>query len=185
MPQPIITKARLELLTFLQRTVEEKNISLETLAQQTEISTDVLQRLLGGESGAALDDVLKICLALGVDINLNVAGLEESDEEFPDVMLCEEPIQGSDVYLLHTRQPRSLWLCALVDDEEELDADDTVEFKTFDGYDEQWQIAPVSIYESASDEELEKAFERVSRYLKAYLHWEDEDLRKAQVDGMN
>jgi hypothetical protein len=86
---------------------------------------------------------------------------------------------------LHTSHPHSLWLCELVDDEEELDANDTVEFKTFDGYDEQWQISPVAIYEGTSDEELDKAMERCSKYLQGYLSWEDEDLRKSHVDGMN
>jgi transcriptional regulator with XRE-family HTH domain len=185
MPQEPIAKARLELLSFLQRNMEEQGLSMKTLSERTGMSSAVLERVLSSEGSPTVDELLTLCLALGIGINLNAADTEQQEEEIPEVMLCEEPIHGSDIFLLHTRHPRSLWLCELVDDEEEIDADDTVQFKTFDGFQEQWAISPAVVYESSSDDELEKAMERCSHYLQAYLSWEDEDLRKAQADGMN
>lgn len=179
-----VTKARRELVAYLEQAREERGMDLENLAIESGIDPKTISNILSGESDASLNQWLSLCLALEVDINLNVNHDSET-EELPDVMLCEEPISDSDIYLLHTKSPRSLWHCELIEneDDEEEDASGLLDFKTWDGYEEQWRIHAVALYEGASDEDLNRAAQRCGKYLRAYLSWEDEEMRKSSRDG--
>jgi len=181
-----ITKARRELFGYLQRAMEERGLSVATVSKETGLDNDTINKLMTGDGSPTLDQVLSLCLALDVDISLNAAVKHEDDEEMPEVMLCEEPVTDSDIYLLHTKQPRSLWLCEVMDEDEAPEEEDlTVEFKTLDGYQETWRITPTTLFEATTEEEIEKASERCSKYLQAYLSWEDEDLRQSEGGTFN
>lgn len=180
-----VTQARRQLVAYLEQAREERGMDLESLAIESGIDPKTISEILSGEADASLDQWLSLCLALDVDINLNVNHEDDNSEDLPEVMLCEEPVSDSDIYLLHTKSPRSLWHCELMENEdEEEDESGLLDFKTWDGYEEQWRIHAVTLYDGASDEELNRAAQRCGKYLRAYLSWEDEEMRKSSQDGI-
>ena len=181
-----VTKARRQLMTMLEQARKERGMDHEALAVESGIDPDTILKIISGDADASLDQWLSLCLALDVDINLNAAHETTNDlDELPDVMVCDEPINESELYLFHTRSPQSLWHCELIDDEDEEASpseDGMLDFRTWDGYEEQWRVYPVALYDGATDDELQKASDRCSKYLLAYLNWEDEEMRRIQ-DG--
>jgi len=183
-----VTKARRQLVAYLEQARLERKMDHEALAIESGIDPTTISGILSGDGDATLDQWLSLCLALDVDINLNASHGENNTDDLPEVMLCEEPVGDSDIYLLHTRSPQSLWHCELIEDEDDEESSEEenglLDFRTWDGYEEQWRIHAIALYEGASDDELEKAGDRCGKYLRAYLSWEDEEMRKSNPDGI-
>ena len=61
----------------------EKGLTQEKLAEKTELSLTVIQKVETGQSGSRLETLIRIALALGVSLDI-LMDMKERDEQYRD-----------------------------------------------------------------------------------------------------
>lgn len=61
----------------------EKGLTQERLAEKTELSLTVIQKVETGQSGSRLETLIRIALALGVSLDI-LTDMKESDKQYSD-----------------------------------------------------------------------------------------------------